>query len=66
VIPIAFRWTGSQVVMGTVPASAKVRALRQNPRVALTIDTEGFPLRVLDFETTIPQAVEDLVRARQG
>ena len=33
-IPIAFLWNGEQVVMATVPKSAKVRALRQNPRVA--------------------------------
>ncbi|MER6952048.1 pyridoxamine 5'-phosphate oxidase family protein [Nonomuraea sp. NPDC000554] len=125
VIPIAFLWTGEHVVMATVPKSAKVRALRQNPRVALTIDTQGqWPPRVLlirgaarvelvdgvpdayveaarkvtpaehfegwqqgvralydqmvlitiepdwakllDFETTLPKAVEDLVLARQG
>jgi hypothetical protein len=125
VIPMGFLWTGEQVVMATVPRSAKVRALRQNPRVALTIDTQGqWPPRVLlirgaarvelvdgvpdayveasrkgvpadyfegweqgvralydqmvlitmepdwakllDFETTIPKAVEDLVLARQG
>jgi hypothetical protein len=124
-IPIGFWWTGEHVVMATVPASAKVRALRQNPRVALTIDTEdAWPPRVLlirgaarvelvdgvpdayveasrkvvpaehfagweqgvrglydqmvlitvepdwakllDFETTLPKAVEDLLRARQG
>jgi hypothetical protein len=123
-IPIGFWWTGEHVVMATVPKSAKVRALRQNPRVALTIDTQdAWPPRVLmirgaarletvdgvpdsyveasrkvipaehfegweqgvralyeqmvlifiepdwakllDFETTIPQAVEDLVRAHQ-
>jgi hypothetical protein len=47
-IPIAFWWTGEQVVMATVPASAKVRALRRNPRVALTIDTQdAWPPRVL-------------------
>jgi len=124
-IPIGFLWTGEHVVMATVPTSAKVRALQRNPRVALTIDTQGqWPPRVLllrgaarvelvdgvpdahveaarkvipaehfegweqgvralydqmvlitvepdrakllDFETTIPKAVEDLVRARQG
>jgi hypothetical protein len=124
-IPIAFQWTGEQVVMATVPKSAKVRALRQNPRVALTIDTQGeWPPRVLlvrgaarldlvdgvpdsyveasrklvpaehfagweqgvralyaqmvvitvepdwvkllDFETTIPRAVEELVSAHQA
>jgi len=124
VIPIGFLWTGEHVVMATVPKSAKVRALRQNPRVALTIDTQGlWPPRVLlirgaarvelvdgvpdayveasrkvipvehvegweqgvralydqmvlitiepdwakllDFETTLPKAVEELVLARQ-
>jgi len=48
VIPIAFQWTGEHVVMGTVPTSAKVRALRQRPRVAITIDTQDqWPPRVL-------------------
>lgn len=124
VIPIGFVWTGEQVVVATVPKSAKVRAVRQNPRVAVTVDTQdqwppwallirgaarvevvdGVPdayveasrkvipaehfeaweqgvralydqmalitiepdwVKLLDFETTIPQAVEDLVRARQ-
>ncbi|GAB1818547.1 pyridoxamine 5'-phosphate oxidase family protein [Herbidospora sp. RD11066] len=47
-IPIGFWWTGSHIVMATVPKSAKVRALRQNPRVALTIDTQdAWPPRVL-------------------
>jgi hypothetical protein len=125
VIPIAFLWDGEHLVMGTLPGSAKVRALRQNPRVSLTIDTQDrWPpqvllirgsarlelvdgvadayleasrkivpaedydgweqgvrglydgmvvvtvepdwVKLLDFETTIPQAVEDLVLARQG
>jgi hypothetical protein len=125
VIPMGFWWSGEHVVMATVPAAAKVRALRQNPRVALTVDTEAeWPPRVLlirgaarlelvdgvpdsyvrgsrksvpaehfesweqgvralydqmvtitvepdwakllDFETTLPKAVEDLVRTRQG
>jgi hypothetical protein len=124
-IPIGFWWTGEHLVMATVPKAAKVRALRQNPRMALTIDTQNeWPPRVLlirgaarvelvdgvpeeyvsasrkvvpvehfegweqgvralydemvvitvepdwakllDFETTIPQAVEDLIRARTG
>lgn len=124
VIPIGYVWTGSQIAMFTVPKAAKVAALERNPRVSITVDTEGFPPRVLlirgaaslalvdgvpdqyveasrrvvpqdqfdaweagvralydqmvritiepdwakllDFETTIPKAVEDLVRARQG
>jgi hypothetical protein len=124
VVPIAFHWNGSQILLFTVPKSAKVRALRQSPRVAITIDTQGYPphvllvrgtasletvdgvpgdyleasrkivpadqfadweagvralyeqmvcitiepdwAKLLDFETTIPQAVEDLVRAHQA
>lgn len=124
-IPIGFWWTGEHVAMATVPASPKVRALQQNPKVALTIDTEHeWPPRallirgtaqvelvddvptpyidaarksvpaehfegweqgvralydqmavitvepdwakLLDFETILPQAVEDLMRERQG
>jgi nitroimidazol reductase NimA-like FMN-containing flavoprotein (pyridoxamine 5'-phosphate oxidase superfamily) len=123
VVPVAFHWNGAQFVVCTVPTMAKVRALRHNPRVAITIDTqEQWPPRVLlvrgtasvehvdgvpeeyieasrkvtpaevfedweagvrglydemvritieprwakllDFETTIPKAVEDLIRAK--
>lgn len=123
VIPIGFLWTGEHVVMATVPTSAKVKALRRRPRVAITIDTQdrwpplalmirgaarldlvdgvpdayleaarkGVPAeqfdaweqgvralyeqmvlitvepdwaRLLDFETTLPKAVEELVSAR--
>ena len=39
VIPVGFLWTGTTIVVGTVPGSAKVRALDANPSVALTIDT---------------------------
>jgi hypothetical protein len=124
VIPIAFLWDGERIVVCTIPTSAKVRALQQNPRVAITIDTEGYPPRVLlvrgaarvdlvdgvpdeyveasgklvpdehfegwqagvralydrmarititpdwakllDFETTLPKAVEDTIRAKAG
>jgi hypothetical protein len=47
VIPVGFLFKGETVVVATVPASAKVGALQKNPRVALTIDTEGYPPRVL-------------------
>jgi Pyridoxamine 5'-phosphate oxidase len=125
VIPIGFVWNGAQLVVFTVPTAAKVRALQRNPRVAITIDTQGrWPPRVLlvrgaasvelvdgvpdeyvdasrkvtpaevfedweagvrglydrmvritiepdwakllDFETTLPKAVEDLIHARTG
>jgi hypothetical protein len=124
VIPIGFWTDGDRVVMATVPKSAKVAALRKNPKVALTIDQGAFPPKVLlirgtaeveqvegvpegyllaghkvmtdeqyadweagvkglydrmvvitvtpawakllDFETTIPKAVEDLIREKSA
>lgn len=39
VVPIGFHWNGTTVVIGTVPGAAKVDALKANPAVALTIDT---------------------------
>jgi hypothetical protein len=123
-IPIAFTWNGAQIVMCTTKNAPKIPALRQNPAVALTIDTEVHPPKILlirgqaeldfvdgipdeylqmngtyqmtaeqrveweaevrslydgmvrvvvtptwakliDFETTLPSAVEELVRRRE-
>ena len=122
VIPIGFWTEGEQIMMATVPKSAKVGALRKNPKVAITIDTGAFPpkallirgtasvelvsgvtegyltagpkvmtdeqypewaagvqalydemavititptwAKLLDFETTIPKAVEDLIKEK--
>src|SRR4051812_1417451 len=46
-IPIAFTWNGSQVVMCTTKNALKLAALRHNPAVALTIDTEVHPPKIL-------------------
>jgi nitroimidazol reductase NimA-like FMN-containing flavoprotein (pyridoxamine 5'-phosphate oxidase superfamily) len=43
VIPIAFYWTGGEIVVCTSPTSPKARALRANPHIALTLDTERAP-----------------------
>ncbi|MET7460456.1 pyridoxamine 5'-phosphate oxidase family protein [Nonomuraea sp. NPDC005501] len=123
-VPIAFTWNGSEIVMCTTKNAPKLPALRANPAVALTIDTEEHPPKILlirgraeldvvdgipdeylqmngsyqmtpeqrveweaevrslydgmvrivvtptwakliDFETTLPSAVEELVRARE-
>src|SRR3954447_15389452 len=124
VIPIGFWTEGEQILMATVPKSAKVAALRNNPKVALTIDQGAFPpkallvrglaelelvdeipagyldaghkvmtdeqypgwiagvrnlydemvvititptwAKLLDFETTIPKAVADLINEKSG
>ena len=46
-IPIGFTWNGSTIVMCTAKNAAKVAALRHNPAVALTIDTEVHPPKIL-------------------
>ena len=46
-IPIAFTWNGTEIVMCTSKNAAKLPALRQNPAVALTIDTEVHPPKIL-------------------
>lgn len=46
-VPIAFTWNGSKIVMCTSTNAPKLPALRQNPTVALTIDTEVHPPKVL-------------------
>ena len=47
VVPVQFHWTGEEVVMGGFAPSARGRALRANPRVALTLDTDEQPPEVL-------------------
>ena len=47
VVPIGRWWTGRQLEIATIPRSAKVAALRRDPRVAVTIDTDGLPPKVL-------------------
>ena len=46
-VPIGFTWNGAQVVMCTAKNAPKLPALRGNPAVALTIDTEEYPPRIL-------------------
>ena len=46
-IPIGFTWNGFQLVMCTAKNAAKLIALRHNPAVALTIDTEVHPPKIL-------------------
>jgi hypothetical protein len=58
VLPTWFHWNGEQVVMVTYAAGTeigirhparRIAALRANPVVAVTIDTEGFPPEVLQI-----------------
>ena len=46
-VPIAFTWNGSEIVVCTSTNAPKLAALRVNPAVALTIDTEVHPPKIL-------------------
>lgn len=47
VVPIWFHWNGVEFVMATPPKAPKLKALAKNPKVALTIDDNSFPHKVL-------------------
>lgn len=46
-VPIAFVWNGTEIVMSTTTNAPKLAALKANPMVALTIDTEVHPPQIL-------------------
>ena len=46
-IPISFTWNGTRIVMCTTKNAPKLTALGHNPAVALTIDTEVHPPKIL-------------------
>jgi len=46
-VPIGFTWNGSEIVMCTTTNAPKLHSLRANPAVALTIDTEVHPPKIL-------------------
>ncbi len=46
-VPIAFTWNGSEIVVCTPKNAPKLLSLRRNPEVALTVDTEVHPPKIL-------------------
>ncbi|HVI11168.1 MAG TPA: pyridoxamine 5'-phosphate oxidase family protein [Candidatus Binatia bacterium] len=47
VVPIWFHWNGREIVMASPPKAPKLKALKHNPKVSLTIDDNTFPHKVL-------------------
>jgi hypothetical protein len=47
VVPIWFHWNEREFVLGTPANAPKLKALAKNPKVALTIDEDTFPHKVL-------------------
>jgi hypothetical protein len=52
-IPIWFHWNGRNIIMATPPKAPKLKALAKNPKVALTIDDNTFPHKVLLVRGTV-------------
>ena len=47
VVPIGFHWNGQEIVLGTPPDAPKMRVLGHGSKVALTIDSDRMPHKVL-------------------
>lgn len=47
VVPIWFHWNGREFALGSPSKAPKLKALARNPKVALTIDDNNFPHKVL-------------------
>ncbi|MEU7144174.1 pyridoxamine 5'-phosphate oxidase family protein [Nocardia sp. NPDC046473] len=62
-IPIAFTWNGAEVVLCTSKNAPKLHALRENPMVALTIDTEVHPPKILLIRGRVELDVVDGIPA---
>jgi hypothetical protein len=58
-VPIAFTWNGSRIVMCTTKNAPKLPSLRRNPQVALTIDTEVHPPKILLIRGSVELDVVD-------
>jgi hypothetical protein len=52
VVPIWFHWNGKELVLGSPPRAPKLKALPKNPKVALTIDDNTWPHKVLMIRGT--------------
>lgn len=59
VVPIGYLWRSGSFVVCTAANAPKVRALRSNPRVALTIDTETQPPQIVLVRGTATVEVVD-------
>src|ERR1700720_544874 len=62
VVPIWFHWNESEFVLATPPKAPKLKALAKNRKVALTIDDNSFPHKVLLVRGTVRlETVEGIV-----
>lgn len=53
VSPLWFHWNGSELVFGGPPDAPKMEVLRDSTKVAVTIDTDTMPYKVLTIRGTL-------------
>jgi hypothetical protein len=58
VIPTLFHWNGESIVLPAFANAARLRALRANPAVAVTVDSAGPPPEVLQLRGVADVHVE--------
>jgi hypothetical protein len=58
-IPIGYYWNGDRMIICTAAIAPKVAALRVNPKVALTVDTDTQPPHVLLVRGTAALEIVD-------
>src|SRR3954453_18409722 len=46
-VPIGFHWNGKEIVLGGPPDAPKMKVLHNGDKVALTIDSDSMPYKVL-------------------
>lgn len=59
VIPMGFYWNGERIIVASPTNTYKVRALVENPRVALTVDTNVQPPNILLMRGTASMEIVD-------
>lgn len=59
VVPIGFHWNGEELVLGTPPDAPKTKALRDGTKVAVSIDTDTMPYKVLQIRGRVHTDVVD-------
>lgn len=53
VVPIGFYWNGTEIVLGTPPDAPKMRVLKDGAKVAVSIDSNEMPYKVLLIRGTV-------------
>jgi hypothetical protein len=53
VIPMGFHWNGEEIVMATTPDSPKMKVLKDGSRVAVSIDHNTTPPKILTIRGTV-------------